>query len=431
MALIEQAILITTSAGPSPGCQVVAASPGICEADRQELIDWGPARSDLLLESGPDAASLNFHPLPSGAYCISRTTLMGEGIAPRPSDRLVTHCLVLWPETLEQFANHPFAVAKAVWGDQPERFQRSLPSVLEPMAVVGSRPIVDQPTLAQLAEQVGPWHMAMLVQATVNSACLSIAGPATAEQLISGVLDCLPPGHRPTVSFSTGLKFTPHRMFRLFPLPRDPASRRWLSQQPYVTILDLAQQRPSSSLPVDNWARMIERVLAKEQISFLAKELAKQPSDIAPRSLSALGRQLLTELDGPSPGAAAQTPLRAHAAHRVFEKSEPAAMASVQTIPLPSEQLAPDSPELADRLGDLDDAVFDAINGCPGAIDRLKAAWPKLRAELGDALLSESREQYLRYALSIWEQCIEHDSVHNPSRAVDALEVLCVLFDEV
>jgi len=432
MTRIEQAILVTDATGSSVGCRLAACGGDVAEKDRQALLRWGPSGNDLLPHLKGDAGSLNFHPLPSGAYCVSRTTRSGRPSGSANIEQFLTHCLIVSSELLEQFANHPFALAQAAWGERPVVPKLPAPPRLDPLELTGTRPVIDQPRLVRLVEQVGPWHLAMLVQAALNSACLAVAGPVGAGDLISALFDCLPPGYRPTLSFSTGLAFSPDRMYRLLALPSESTARRWLSHQPYVTILDLAEQTPSSSLPIDTWAQLIERVLLSDQLPFLAKELSKQPTDAVQRDLSSLGRQLMAELDGLPLDEPSDVPLRAHKAHRRFEKTSATVATTLSpTIALPSEELAPDSPELFDQLGDLDDAVFDAINGCPGAMDRVRLLWPQLRPQLREDLMAESRAQYLRYALSIWEQCIEHDQVHNPSRAVDALEVLCVLFDEV
>jgi hypothetical protein len=82
------------------------------------------------------------------------------------------------------------------------------------------------------------------------------------------------------------------------------------------------------------------------------------------------------------------------------------------------------------RLEALDDAVFDAIQGEAVALADLHRLWPTLKTELGDTLLAESREQYIRYALSIWREPTNFEGDRDPIRAVNALEVLCVLFDE-
>ena len=45
-------------------------------------------------------------------------------------------------------------------------------------------------------------------------------------------------------------------------------------------------------------------------------------------------------------------------------------------------------------------------------------------------MLAESREQYLRYALSIWTECTQEGEIRNPTRAIQALDVLCLLFGD-
>jgi hypothetical protein len=89
-----------------------------------------------------------------------------------------------------------------------------------------------------------------------------------------------------------------------------------------------------------------------------------------------------------------------------------------------------DSPAIVAKLEALDDAVFDAIQGKSAALADLYKLWPALKTDLGSAALAESREQYIRYALSIWQEPSNIEGNHDPARAVNALEVLCILFDE-
>ena len=58
-------------------------------------------------------------------------------------------------------------------------------------------------------------------------------------------------------------------------------------------------------------------------------------------------------------------------------------------------------------------------------------ALTRLREELGMEMIAESREQYLRYALALWENKADLDNDRQPARAIQALDVLCVIFDEV
>jgi len=123
---------------------------------------------------------------------------------------------------------------------------------------------------------------------------------------------------------------------------------------------------------------------------------------------------------------------QAHAAHHQFAKSQPTAAtaAATSSIARPSTILDPDSPEVLEKLEELDDLVYEALGGNAEAVPLLQLAWPKTLANLGEPLLAESREQYLRYVVSIWEECADVGGVRDPSRAIQALDVLSVLFGD-
>jgi hypothetical protein len=371
--------------------------------------------------------------------------------------RMHTHCLVVPPEILLRFANHPFAIARAAIAAGTMEVREEVPRQLESLELPGRAAAVDQSRLSQLAAQIGPRRLALLVQAALVSPCMAVGGVADADRLIAGVLDCLPPECRTEISFSTGLKFSSRRPFRVVALPGDAAERRWLSRQRGVTVLDLAEE--PRSVAVEGWPALIQRAAASGRLSFLAAELSKPRCGLTLGDLPALGLQLLEELEAatvhgpgkPVVGGLSQfsfnrapsegwseaipcrdaDPSRAHAAHRRFEKSADCT-ATVSPAPAgPSQCLKSDLPQIQEKLETLDDAVFEALSGQTRAVEQLKLLWPALRAELGEDLLAESREQYLRYGLSIWQQCVDAGAIRDPSRAVQALEVLCVLFDDV
>ena len=82
------------------------------------------------------------------------------------------------------------------------------------------------------------------------------------------------------------------------------------------------------------------------------------------------------------------------------------------------------------KLEQLDDLVFDALSGHASALDALAQAWPRTRDELGADLLTESREQYLRHALSVWEGSAD-PSARDPAQATHARDVLSILFERM
>lgn len=76
-----------------------------------------------------------------------------------------------------------------------------------------------------------------------------------------------------------------------------------------------------------------------------------------------------------------------------------------------------------ERLEELDDMVFAALDGDADALDRAHELWPNVARELDPPLVAESQAQYARHARSVWDA-----SRSNPeaslTRAFAALEVL-------
>lgn len=76
-----------------------------------------------------------------------------------------------------------------------------------------------------------------------------------------------------------------------------------------------------------------------------------------------------------------------------------------------------------ERLEELDDTIFAALEGDAEALDRSRILWSDVRREIDEPLLAESRAQYARHARNIWDA-----SRSNPeeslARAFAALEVL-------
>ncbi len=156
---------------------------------------------------------------------------------------------------------------------------------------------MEQTLLMRLGNSPGPHVMAILIQAALDAACLAVGGQIATCELFSGLMNCLPPACRTFFSFSTGLKFSLRRPFHLIALSGDPGEQRWLAHQNNVTVLDLSGDKPLPPIPLDGWAQFIERVMAAGQTSFLAAQLAKRRFDLKLEDLSALGLQLLEELE--------------------------------------------------------------------------------------------------------------------------------------
>jgi hypothetical protein len=127
-------------------------------------------------------------------------------------------------------------------------------------------------------------------------------------------------------------------------------------------------------------------------------------------------------------GAAIQRADRAHVRSQTVISAAQDAVSRSPSDKL-AESLAGQPPEVLELLERIDDLVFTAISGDDRALAELQVLWPRVVGQLDADLVDQSREQYLRCALSICGESTD-DQVQRPERAVSAIDVLCVLFDE-
>ena len=434
---VGQALLASTESDGPAGCRVVSASRGVCEADRRELTAWGPA-CDALLDEGPQASSLNFHPLPSGAYCVSltrRATAAADG-----GRGLWTQCLVAPADVLARFANDAFALARAAEAAGAWQTVDNAAQPLERLRLPGTTRPVDAELLLGLALRPGAAWMASLVQASLDWVSIGIHDGPPAGQLIAGLINCFPPGCRTEFSFSTGLRFSPQRPPRIVALPADPDQQQRLERLYNLSVLRLGERPPIEFTPVDTWARLVLRVLRHGQTGLLERWFSR-PEEIRLYDLPAWGLEFFEEIQRPpTPSVAGGEALREKASG-ALRHDGPANPRSVQAAshqgcasPLagspPSRLIDPHDPEVLRMLEKLDDLVFAAITGSSEVVAELRSFWPQVRGALDESLLIESREQYLRYALSLWEGSAGPEGVCQPERAVPSLDVLCLLFGD-
>lgn len=477
--LIEQAIFTSTQTNRLDGYQLAVHSPEIAAEDLRELAVWGPSH-DSLLENGEDAVSINFHRLPSGAYCVSKTSPAGSEYSGRTGPKIYTQCLVVDAETLARFANNPFALLTAAFAQGSLKVHDPLPETLEGFRLAGKAAAVDQALLAQLLSDPGaPW-LGALVEAALRSPSLALISAGNGIKLINGIINCLPLECRTEFSFCTGLKHSPRRPFRILCLGDDPTDQRRILRQQDTTVLELSGKPPKQYMATAGWSGFVAQVVASGKTSFLAQQLAKPRPGLSIDDLTALGNELLEALAVAAPAAAGAVALgaeaktgepeasasasygvlprpdhseadasgsqsvasgsespgdeqhRADAAHRRFLRAVQSAIRKPPGgIELdPAQVLGTQCPAALEQLERLDDAVFEAIAGKPSALDELRKLWPEVLSRLGPELVEESREQYVRHALRVWRDCVEGDHIRNPSLAVAAMDVVCLLFGE-
>jgi hypothetical protein len=461
MNQVEQALFTSAQTARGDGYQLVAHSPGLRGDDERELTAWGPSH-DSLRDPNPAAVSYNAFPLPSGAYCVSRTSPDGGEYSRRGGFKVLTHYLIVPPAVMTRFGNNALAVIRAAIADGvldhvSERV-RHLPAV----TLTGKASVVDRTALDRVRSRLGPQMVSAFIEKILGDASVSVVGGPPPETLIAAVLSCFPPECRCQFSFSTGLRFSRRRPFRIIFAPDDPKELKQFIRQSGCVPFDLNRPSDTVAPPEHGWARFVHDVLAQEKPTILSSQFAQSRPDLTLRGLDELGVELLADEtlwqaytppehhdDHPevipfvpkSPPAvhdSSSSPsddssgslTRTHAAHTRFEQTRRGAVTatldSVSATSAVAEAIAED-PALQDRLEHLDDVVFDAIEGNPEALEELKVLWPELICQLEPTAIEESREQYLRRALDVWNNTNAASATRDPTRAAAALDVLCLL----
>jgi hypothetical protein len=222
---IEQAVFTSIRGSRLAGYQLAAHSSGVNEALATELAAWGPAH-DSLWETLEGGRSVNFHPLTTGDHCLSVTTLAGAEYSGRGGGRVYTQIFVLPAAALAHFANDPFLVLRALTASGRLVVYGELPTTLSTVSLVGHSQPRDSELIQSVMEDVGIAAFDQLAGAVATSSSVGVVTNHSVDRLFQALLHTLPLESRPALSFTTSLKDSPRRPFRLFHLPHDPSLMR-------------------------------------------------------------------------------------------------------------------------------------------------------------------------------------------------------------
>ncbi len=293
---IEQGIFTSARTTRSAGYQLVAASPGVREADARELSIWGPSH-DSLYDDSVDAESANFHHLPSGNYCISKTVFSGDEYSDRGGRRIYTHCLVVPAGVLASFANNPFSVLMAAMVQGSLSAYQDVPLELSAIKLPGRTSAVDVRLLEDLAEESGAVAVAALVRDALKNRQLGLRVDRNAHRWVAALLNCLPVECRTQFSFSTGLKTSARRPFRIVRLADNyPAAVRRIQSKHRMAVWSPELKPSEVTVPFDGWPGLIAALLGRGDVALLAEFLSRPRPGLTLGELEKLGNQLRTNL---------------------------------------------------------------------------------------------------------------------------------------
>lgn len=220
---VEQAIFTSVQSGRVQGYQLAAKSVGVDDHAEQALIHWGPSHGSLC-DSAPEAESVNFHPIRDGQFALSRTLYGGPEYSQRGGFQLYTRFVLLEDARLYEFEFDAAALyrrARTEGGFQLDaRFPSTLPTADLPQAGPAA---FWAPPLKESQRRLA----AKILELLADKKPVAVFGCLNTLEVLHYLLRQSSKSVRRELSFTTGLKPTANRPFRLHFLPCDtPELRR-------------------------------------------------------------------------------------------------------------------------------------------------------------------------------------------------------------
>lgn len=307
----------------------MALSREIKKADILEIAHWSARRGECLVKYAvgqeTQRESWNFHPLPSGAFCISRT-LSFPYITRHDS---FTHGLIIPPNLLLNFANNPVLLIEHLeklgfWQAGVEVLQQLLGffqengtkkseafsctkiggkkyPVLRMISVEGNREAVRAEGLRRMGEKLGVRKLAVILDAVLENVTTVITGEVPPLRLLKTIFDLLPVNCRPEFSFTTRTKFTQNHPYRIIFTGEDFSEQKHLHQKfhlPQISATKKSDEDFAARLPhlKNRWSMFMKAILQQKWEQKWREILILEPSPCEMDELPSLARQYFKKL---------------------------------------------------------------------------------------------------------------------------------------
>ncbi|WP_203328981.1 GAP1-N2 domain-containing protein [Candidatus Laterigemmans baculatus] len=236
---VEQAIFASADKGVMKGYQLVSQSSGIDRRLAQELCRWAPSHAALAGEE-ENASSWNYFPAGDDWVAITRTTYGGPEYSRRGGRQVVTMMVAMQLEQFAGYAFNPLAVAKTAFALGHLRLRAVVPEALPTITLprrsfdllAEASPLDVGGAAASGGRTAVPPLLSKVVELLRSEQRVAVAGVRDPLAAFEELIARIPLDERPGVSFTTGLKPSARRPFRLhFLTTSDHALRRVLATQ--------------------------------------------------------------------------------------------------------------------------------------------------------------------------------------------------------
>lgn len=206
---LEQAIFTSCKTRRGQGYHVVAKSPGLTGEMVKSLNRWCPSHSSLLTPS-LDESSLNFHPLTSSFFALSRTVYGGKEYSRRGGLEVATMVVVAARENFAGYDNHPLRLARVARALGHLRWQPSFAERLSPIELPDS-----EYSESIFCSDCSPGNHDSIINELIAGKSIALVAESDGIAWLEAAISGLPRERRLELHFATGLKWSKQRPFRL------------------------------------------------------------------------------------------------------------------------------------------------------------------------------------------------------------------------
>lgn len=240
---LEQAIFTSVRSERLDGYQLAARSGGVSDDLAKELTSWGPAHDSLWLNQ-PGASSVNFHRLADDHFCVSQTTLAGAEYSGRGGGRVYTQMVVIPRDGMIKFGSDPFLVLRAIVASGRMMVYDTVPRELTTIPLIGRAGDGPPNWMPELVEKAGVESISELAEAATGSDPVTVITDLPVERLFQTLFYQLQPQQRLEIAFTTGLKPSSRRAFKLSIVPDDPSLVRQSQRMHHGQVIEILTADP-------------------------------------------------------------------------------------------------------------------------------------------------------------------------------------------
>jgi hypothetical protein len=210
----EQAVFTSLVRRSLGGYHLVSRSSGLDDSDAQALARWAPSHGALIVD-GNNRTSVNFHPLPSGRFALSRTCAGPPEYSGRGGHQLYTHYLIVDDADLVAVGFHPFSIYRDAMALGCLLYQPDPKEVLEPIRLSELHPHRDAGSWSIRAAELGLLEPRLVLDRLRSGQTVRFAYTGDRAELAECLLGMLASHAERRGSFATSLVPSAVRPFAL------------------------------------------------------------------------------------------------------------------------------------------------------------------------------------------------------------------------